>query len=415
MRHLIIGAGAAGISAAREIRSRDKNAEIVVLTKDEAPHSRCMLHKFLSGERDVSGLSFIEDGFFEKNRVTLKTNITVTKVDPAAHAVETDSGTEKYDRLLIATGSVFGIPPIPNFRTAPNVYGFRDLIDAQKMAKAAEDLKEPKHVFIVGAGLVGLDVAYALMERGVSVTIAEMADRVLPLQTDSISAKAYQDLFERAGAKFRLGIGASDSVTDSEGRITSVVLSTGESIACGFVVCAAGVRPNIMFLEGSGIKTDRGIEVDGFMRTNVPDVYAAGDVTALSGIWPNARDMGRAAGASMAGSEAPYTDSFCIKNTINFFGLTMLSLGDTAPKDNNSYTVFARESSKGYEKIILREGVVTGVQIQGDISHSGFWQHLIKNRTDVSGVLSKKSVFDIGYEDFWKLNEKGEYEYCCTA
>lgn len=410
MRYVIIGAGAAGIEAARELRARDKSGEIVILAKDEAPHSRCMLHKFLSGERNTKGLSFTEDDFFGKHNITLKPNTEVKKVDTAAHTVETSAGAEKYDKLLIATGAVFGIPPIPHFREAPNVHGFRDLIDAKRMSEAVDALKGEKRAFIVGSGLVGLDVAYALIERGVKVTIAEMADRVLPLQTDATSAAAYQRLFEKAGAEFRLGIGAKDAEVGADGNITAVILSNGERVPCGFVVCAAGVRPNIAFLEGSGIKTDRGVEVDGDMRTSAPDVWAAGDVTALSGIWPNARAMGRAAAASMAGASAPYDDRFCIKNTINFFGLAMLSLGDTAPKDD-SYQVFTRECRDRYEKVIMKDGVVTGVQLQGEIANSGFWQYIIKNRINVADIIAKKSVFNLGYEDFWKLSANGEYEY----
>ncbi len=105
-----------------------------------------------------------------------------------------------YDKLLIATGAVYGVPPIPNFRTAGNVFGFRDLSDARKIREAIVQ-KRAKHVFIVGSGLVGLDVAYALLEQGIGVTIAEMAKRILPLQTDETSAAAYQELFERAGGQ----------------------------------------------------------------------------------------------------------------------------------------------------------------------------------------------------------------------
>ena len=237
-----------------------------------------------------------------------------------------------------------------------------------------------------------------------------MATRVLPLQTDETSARAYQELFEKAGAQFRLGIGASDSVVDENNRITAVRLSNGEEIPCDFVVCAAGVRPNLAFLEGRGLNTDRGIVVDEFMRTSDPDIYAAGDVTALSGIWPNAMDQGRIAAANMCGQQQKYTDTFCIKNTINFYGLTMLSVGEVEPKEEGSQ-VFTRECRNAYQKVIVRDGMVKGVQLQGDISHSGFWQYLIKNQVDISGKLAKKSVFDLGYGDFYGMDELGEYVY----
>lgn len=407
--YVIIGTGAAGMAAAERLRLLKPEAVIQMLSIDEYSHSRCMLHKFLSGERDEKGLSFVSEDFFEKKRILWGKEQKVTGIDSAEKRVLLEQGYLPYEKLLIATGSVYGIPPIPGFRTAANVFGFRDLSDAQKMDAAIQEWNV-KHVFIVGSGLVGLDVAYALLERGIKVTIAEMADRVLPLQTDAVSAQAYQVLFEKAGAVFKLGIGASDSVVDDQNRITAVKLSTGEEVSCDFVVCAAGVRPNLAFLDGSGLKTERGIVVDEYMQTSDPNIYAAGDVTALSGIWPNAMDQGRIAAANMCGQQMKYTDTFCIKNTINFFGLTMLSVGEVEPKEEGSQ-IFTRECRNAYQKVIVRDGMVKGVQLQGDISHSGFWQYLIKNQIDLSKILAKKSVFEIGYGDFYKLDDLGEYCY----
>ncbi len=406
--YVIIGTGAAGMAAAERLRLLKPDIPIQMMSIDEYSHSRCMLHKYLGGERDEKGLSFVAEDFFEKKQIMWGRGQTAKAIDPKERRVIMEQGYQPYEKLLIATGSVYGIPPIPGFRTAANVFGFRDLSDAVKMNEAIGEL-HAKHVFIVGSGLVGLDVACALLERGIRVTIAEMADRVMPLQTDAVSAKAYQDLFEKAGAQFRLGIGASGSVVDDANRITAVELSNGEKIPCDFVVCAAGVRPNTAFLDGSGLAVERGIVVDEYLQTSDPHIYAAGDVTALSGIWPNAMDQGRIAAANMCGQRQKYTDTFCIKNTVNFFGLAMLSVGEVEPKEDS--LIFTRECRNAYQKVIVRDGRVKGVQIQGDISHSGFWQYLIKNQIDISGKLSEKSVFELGYGDFYGMDELGEYRY----
>ena len=320
-----------------------------------------------------------------------------------------ENGYQPYDKLLIATGSVFGIPPINHFRTASNVYGFRDLSDAQKIDEAVK-AKQAKHVFIVGSGLVGLDVATGLMERGVKVTIAEMAPRVMPLQTDDTAAKAYQERFEAHGARFLLGIGASDSIINDQNEITAVVLSTGETVECDFVICAAGVRPNIAWLEGSGLAMERGITVDANMRTSAPDVYAAGDVTALAGVWPNAMDMGRVAASNMCGVPTEYTDRYCMKNTSNFFGLQMLTIGDINAQVEGA-EIYVKESRDCYKKAIVKDGVLKSILIQGDISHTGHWQYLIKNAVDLSEILQKKDIFDITYGDFYGLDDIAEYQY----
>lgn len=408
-RYVIVGAGAAGIAAAERIRLCKKDATIIMMSIDEYSHSRCMLHKFLGGERTEEELSFVEPDFFEKNEIYWGKTQIALGLDIKNKQVRMENGYQPYDKLLIATGAVFGIPPINNFRTASNVYGFRDLSDAQKIDAAVKE-KNAKHVFIVGSGLVGLDVASGLMERGVKVTIAEMASRVMPLQTDDAAAKAYQERFEAHGARFLLGIGASDSIVNDQNEITAVVLSNGETVECDFVVCAAGVRPNIAWLEGSGLAMERGITVDEYMRTSAPDVYAAGDVTGLSGIWPNAMDMGRIAASNMCGASVAYTDRYCMKNTSNFFGLHMLTIGDINAQIEGA-DIYVKESRSCYKKAIVKDGILKAILIQGNISHTGHWQYLIKRGINISEILKKKEVFDITYGDFFATDDMGEYQY----
>lgn len=250
-RFVIIGAGAAGITAAQTLRSFRPDDIITVISIDEKVHSRCMLHKFLGHERTAEGINFVGADFFEKNDIYHIPCQTVTKIDTQAKTVFYGEGySTPYDKLLIATGSGFFIPPIPHFREAPNVFGFRDLSDALKIDEA---FAKGKRVFIVGSGLVGLDAASALCHRGAQVTIAEMAPRVMPLQTDDYAASVYQKVFEDQGCRFLLGIGASDAVVDGEGNITEVILSTGEHVPCDFIIMAAGVRPRIQIALDSGI------------------------------------------------------------------------------------------------------------------------------------------------------------------
>lgn len=407
--YVIVGTGAAGMAAAERIRLYKKDATVIMMSIDEHSHSRCMLHKFLGGERTEEELSFVEPDFFEKNEIYWGKAQKALGLDIQNKRIQMENGYQPYDKLLIATGSVFGIPPINHFRTASNVYGFRDLSDAQKI-DAAVKAKNAKHVFIVGSGLVGLDVATGLMERGVKVTIAEMAPRVMPLQTDDTAAKAYQERFEAHGARFLLGIGASDSIVNDQNEITAVVLSTGETVECDFVICAAGVRPNIAWLEGSGLETERGITVDSHMCTSAPDVYAAGDVTALAGVWPNAMDMGRVAASNMCGVDTEYTDRYCMKNTSNFFGLQMLTIGDINAQVEGA-SIYVKESRNCYKKAIVKDGVLKSILIQGDISHTGHWQYLIKNEVNLSEILKKKEIFDITYGDFFETDDIGEYQY----
>ena len=405
-RFVIIGAGAAGISAARVLRDFRPHDVITVLSIDEKVHSRCMLHKFLGHERDADGINFAGVNFFDKNDIIHIPCQTVTKIDTQAKTVHYgESYSIPYDKLLISTGAGFFIPPIPHFREAPNVFGFRDLSDALAIDEA---FARGKRVFIVGSGLVGLDAASALCHRGAEITIAEMAPRVMPLQTDDYAASVYQKVFEDHGCRVLLGIGASDAAVDEAGNITEVILSTGERVPCDLIIMAAGVRPRIQLALDSGIAAERAITVDDHLRTSAPDVYAAGDCTGLSGVWPDAMAQGKAAAENMAGIDTVYEKPYPFKNTSNFFGVTMLSVGRLDLTEGAE--IIVHKTDKEYKKAIVKDGKLTGYLSMGDISNSGLYLHLIKNGIDVSGKLDK--IFRLSFADFYGVNQKnGEYVY----
>lgn len=405
MKYVIIGAGIAGTEAARIIRSQDDSGEIRMISVDTHVHSRCMLHKFIAGERDEKGLDFTEKDFFEKYRIHWQKGVRVQKLCPEDKHLLLDNGEAvSYDRLLLAGGADSFIPPVGELRKASNVYGLRNLSDAQAIVQEAE---AAEHVLVIGSGLVGLDAAYGLLERGKKLTIVEMADRILPVQLDAHAAGAYQAAFERAGVRFVLGRKASEAVCEEDGKIHKVILDNGEELPCDLIIVAAGVRPSLACLDGSGIACGRGVTVDSSMRTSVPDIFAAGDITGLSGIWPNAADQGRIAGKSMCGLQAEYTDTYAIKNTINFFGLVTLCVGRILAEEGDDVRI--REDRKVYQRILLKDGRVQGVLLQGNIAGAGFWQYLIKNQIDISGI--KKDIFAVNYADFYHVGERGKYEW----
>ena len=366
MRHVIIGVGAAGMTAARTIRECDKDAEIIMISEDEHVHSRCMLHKYLSHERDEETLNFTASDFFESSDVAWVKGCRVEKVIPDRRILYLDNGGQvTFDRLLIATGAQSVIPPVGDFRNAVNVFGLRDLKDAQRIDKCARGAKE---ILIVGSGLVGMDAAYAFLEQGKTVTVVEMAERILPLQLDETAGKAYRELFEAAGCRFILGRKASETEMDESGRITSVLLDDGTKLCCDLVIVAAGVRSAVGFLEGSGIQTERSITVDSHLQTSCSGIYAAGDVAGLSGIWPNAMKQGQTAAYNMCGRTTYYVDRYAMKNTMNFYGLVTLSVGNGIAEDGDE--VLIREDSKQYKKAIIRDGRLKSILLQGDIDYS---------------------------------------------
>lgn len=405
MKHVIIGVGAAGMTAAKKIRDCDKDAQITMISTEDLVHSRCMLHKYLSHERDDKGLNFTPETFFSDNKIEWKSNVSVQNIFPDTKEVVLESGDRIfYDKLLIATGANSFIPPVGDLRIASNVYGLRHLSDAKAIDKAS---LLAENIVIIGSGLVGLDAAYGLLERGKKVTVVEMADQILPIQLDQHAAMEYQKRFEQAGCRFLLERKASKAVCGEDGRIRSIGLDQGEEIPCDMIIVAAGVRPAVEFLEGSSIEHHRGVCVNEFLQTSHSDVYAAGDVTGLSGIWPNAMKQGEVAAKNMCGQNVVYDDTYAIKNTINFFGLVSLCIGVIKAEDGDQVEV--KEDKNTYQRIVVRSHNVAGVLFQGDIANKGIWQYIIKNKVDISHI--KKSLFHITYADFYQVGKQGEYRW----
>ena len=404
MRVLIIGASAAGIAAAAKLRALRPEAEITVAASDTKVHSRCMLHHFISGRKTAEEINFAGEDFFDKEGIKFLAGEEILSVNPAENCVTArKAGRLEYDFLLITTGARYFIPPVPGFREAKNVFGLRGLEDAQKIAEAAKGAKE---CVVVGSGLVGLDAAYALSELGVKCHIVEMENRICPLQLDETAGAPYRKLFEEAGCDFYISKKATGSELNKEGNIRAVLLEGGEKLSCDFAVVTAGVRPNVEFLAESGVAVDRCIKVDDCMRTNIENIYAAGDAAGLSGIWPNAALQGEIAAANICGRNQKYTDRYAMKNTMNFFGLTTLSLGPNKVEATDE--VIVREWKTGYMKAIVRDGRVVHFTLQGDISNCGIWQELVKRGVKLRET--NRPMNSLTYADFWHYDEKnGEY------
>ena len=407
MRYIVVGASAAGISGAKTLRELDKDAEIILVSKDENVYSRCILHHYISGHRDIEALDFTDRDFFEKYNIEWKKGLEVKSIDDREHVIVLSNGESlKYDKILLATGASAFIPPVENLREAKNVVGLRNLEDAIKIKEEAEKVK---NVVVLGAGLVGIDAIAGLVFKDLNVTLVEMGDRVLPIQLDKYASSKYEKRFEDAGVKLKLGVRAEKVLIDENKNPKALLINTGEEIPCELIIVATGVRSNVEFLKDSSIETDRfGLIINEKGETNARDVYGAGDITGRNPIWPTAVKEGIIAANNMVGNEIFMEDFFGSKNTMNFLGLTTMSLGVVNIPDD-SYTEEIDISGENYKKIIHKDGKIYGAIIQGDLSYAGVLTQLIKEKIHVSKV--KKPLFEIDYADFFNIKENLEYTY----
>lgn len=411
MRYVIIGASAAGINAAGLLRRLDSDSDVTIFSRDKELHSRCMLHLKLAGKRIDEGISFIDDNFINENRINWRGGENVVHINADGKAVELESGERiGYDKLLIASGASAFVPPIPNLRDGNNVTSLRNMEDVISLAAWGGP---GKRAVIIGGGLVGLDAAVALLELGVQVTLVEMANRILTIQLDDYAASKYAQLLQEHGARVIVGAKVKGAIPNGDGRIKAVELADGQELPCDFCVVSAGVAPNISFIRDDGhiklTENKRAVAVDRRCRTSQADVYAAGDVTFLAPIWPEAVRQAEVAAYNMAGLEASLPDQdWAWTNSMNFFGFPTVSYGRTAIADP-SFTEEIYIDGDVYKKIIHKDGILHGAIFQGDIDNCGVYLKLVKDAVPVGDI--DKDWLRLSYADFFHQTEKGEFEY----
>ncbi len=407
MRYVVIGASAAGISGAKTLRELDKDAEIVLISKDENVYSRCILHHYISNHRDVDALNFTSKEFFEENNITWMKGLEVISLNDKEQVLELSNGeTLSYDKLLICSGASAFIPPVPGLREANNVVGLRNLDDAILIKEQA---KKVKNVVVLGAGLVGIDAVSGLLGQGLNISLVEMSNKILPLQLDKHASDVYERKFIEEGISLKLGVKAEKLFLDGNNNPKALLLNTGEEVPCELVIVATGVRSNVSFMENSNVECDRfGLIIDAKGKTNIENIYGAGDVTGRNPIWPTAVKEGIIAANNMLGKESVMTDFFGSKNTMNFVNIATMSLGMVEPADE-TYIVETQVEGDNYKKIIHKDGIIYGAIVQGDLSYVGVLTQLIKENIDIRKV--KKSIFDIDYSDFFNEKENLEFVY----
>jgi NADH oxidase (H2O2-forming) len=286
-RIVIIGAHAAGVDAASAARKTDRQADITIITEEQHPgYSRCGLPFVIGGQiPNFKDLIVFPPTYFQMMKINLKTETKATAIDTTKKTVETtgkngNTETIPYDSLIIATGASSFTPPIKG-KEKQGVHSLRTLEDGEKIDQAIKN--GAKTAVVMGAGLIGLETAIALHERGLKVTIVEMLPQILPLPLDNEMAKMLQDMLEQKGIKILTGKCVEEFLgTD---KVTGII-ATGEKIEADLFISAFGVRANTQLAVNAGITLGetKAIKTNARMETNIKDVYAVGDCAEVTNI-----------------------------------------------------------------------------------------------------------------------------------
>ena len=385
MKHVIVGAGPAGVIAAESLRRFDASSEITIVgAEKESPYSRMAIPYLLAEDVGEEGTHLRHgEGHYDSLKIDVRQD-RVSAVTPASKTVTLDSGGSLgYDRLLIASGSHTLKPPIPGM-DLDGIENCWTLADARRIIERS---KPGSRVVLMGAGFIGCIVLEALAARNVKLTVIEMADRMLARMMDDIGG----DMIKRWCEKQGITVMTSTRVTGVDKGATGLTLSLdgAESVEADLVVCATGVAPNIDFLDGSGVELDNGILVDEHLRTNVDGIYAAGDVAAgidfstgkheVHAIQPTASEHGRLAARNMAGLTTRFGGSLSM-NVLNTLGLVSSSYGlwMGVPGGDRSQAV-DNERFK-YLRLEFDGDVLVGALSMGLTQHVGVIRGLVQTK-----------------------------------
>jgi NAD(P)H-nitrite reductase large subunit len=387
--YIVIGQGIAGSTAAMMLRKQDPHTPVAVITNElHYVYSRIDLPDIIAGKYEpaASVLRTAED--FAKDGIECLMGETAVALLRDEKAVLLSSGRRfQYDKLLLATGSLPVVPPIPR-GDAPGVYSLWTLQQAGEIFDATG---KARSAVVVGAGLIGLKTALALKKRGLNVTVIEKLPRLLPRQLDDEASDMLAESVQEEGVEILVGMGV-DAISVDSGAV-GAVNAGGRVFPADLVVMAIGVKPNIGLAVAAGIETGRGITVDEFQRTSDPDVYAAGDAAetldpltgdrTIPASWPVAVAQGRIAASNMAGGRATY-DGMVAMNAVEIGGMPLVSIGDIEGQTGDE--VLAERRNGAYRKVVIRDGKIRGVLFLGEIRQAGVIGSLISRRVEIAEV-----------------------------
>ncbi|MBI4684705.1 MAG: NAD(P)/FAD-dependent oxidoreductase [Nitrospirae bacterium] len=389
MKYVIIGNGVAGTTAAANIRKTDKEGEITILSDESYPfYSRIRLMELISGEADENGLVIYKNSWYERNNIKLLLNTHVSEIENKKKEIVISSGHRLiYDKLLIATGGLSFVPPIPGF-DKQGVFVLRTLKDAIAIKNYAENSKK---VLLIGGGVLGLETGNSLRKTGHQITVVEYFPSLLPRQMDKDGADLLKAQMEKMGFTFYLNATTREIMGND--KVKGIKLEDGASLDCDMVIISAGVKSNAKLSENLGLQLNKGVQVSDKMGTGFQDIYAAGDLTEhrgiFYGIWPAAEKQGEIAGINMAGGNALYKGT-TPSNVLKIAGINLISAGDTDAEGKLETVIQKDREIFTYRKLVIKDNNIVGCILYGNIDGWKKIKKAIDEKKDINPI--KKSL-----------------------
>ena len=381
-QYIVIGNGVAAVGCIEGIRSIDKDGKVTVVSEENHPvYCRPLISYYLENKTDIERMNYRAADFYEKTDCEVLYGKKAIRIDVDAKKVVLDDGTElPYTQACVATGSAPFIPPFEGLDTVEKKFSFMTLDDTFALEKA---INKDSKVLIVGAGLIGLKCAEGLHGRVASITVCDLADRVLSSILDTDCAGIVQKHLEANGIQFMLG----DTAVRFEKNFAQ--MKSGKAVEFDTLVLAVGVRANTTLIKDIGGEVNRGVLVNDRMETSLESIYAAGDCTEgndvslgqkrVMALLPNAYMQGHTAGVNMAGGKEVF-DQAIPMNSIGFFGLHVMTAGTYEGE------LYEEKADNSLKRLFTKDGLLKGFILIGKTERAGIYTSLIREKTPLDTI-----------------------------
>lgn len=423
MKYILVGGSVAGIAAAEAIRSRDPSGDVVMISDEsEGAYARPLISHYLAGQARDEQIRYRSEEFYRRMQVEPRFGSRVVSLDTERRAILLESGERiGYDRLLLAVGSLPVFPKIPGL-TLDGVFAFRGFADARRISEKADEVRR---AVVIGGGFIGVVCAMALRQIGIQVTVVEILSRLMAPMLDERAAGLVRARLQEEGVAVRTETSVQKILGSSKLGVRGVMLQDGSELPADLVVVAAGVQPNLDLVRDTAVRCRKGILVDEYLRTNVADVYAAGDVVesydwlrrepSLNANWPCAYEQGRIAGSNMAGDERVYRGGYTM-NSLDVFGLPCISMGlVNASGDDYEVRVKWAPSRNVFKKLVFKDNRLVGAVCLGETTRAGVLNRLLREGRDLRSVkndiLEERRAFMDFLRDLQRPEMEGKVEW----
>jgi nitrite reductase (NADH) large subunit len=388
-RLVVVGNGMAGLRFLEELAALEHPYQVTVLGAEPDPaYNRIQLSHVLAGESEES-LLLRPRAWYEEQGFELRTGVRVTGFNPIARLVHVGEGIMHYDKLVLATGSLPILLPLPG-ADKPGVIAFRDKADCAQMREAAQRYQQ---AVVIGGGLLGLEAARGLLNLGMRATVVHLMPGLMERQLDAAAGAMLREDLEAQGMAFELQADSAEVLgTD---RVQGLKLKDGRVLPADLLVMAVGIKPNTQLAAAAGLAVKRGIVVDDQLRSSDPAVFAVGECAehrgVAYGLVAPLYEQAKVLAQALVGEADAYQGSV-VHTKLKVAGLDVFSAGDLAEQPGDQVLVLKDDFNRSYKKAVLRNGRLAGAILYGDTGPSGLLLAKLKesacSREDLKALLA---------------------------